>query len=874
MSENKLRVFPYQALRRLRLLQTLNLAWNEMSDLSPLSNYMDGGDGDEVEWPLLKYLNLNSNYLRRLEKDTFVAMRNLKMLSIHLNSIDMVDEGAFASLTELESIDLSHNKITILGSNTFRHNSRLINIDLSNNHLHLVDELFNNLSELRELFLNGNNILHLTANAFVGSNRISLMYLQGNALRFVESGAFAPLRNLTELRLSDNFLQSLPPDLFLHNDKLFSLSLDGNLLSKILPGSFHNARGLRELRLQNNQIIAILPGVLDVLPKLEEIYLENNKLSQIKGLDALRNVRHVSLSRNNLERLTEDMLPGTEMSSLSLGHNSLKLIEDGAFRNQTSLNILFLGSNRLTHLTAETFAGLKSLERLYLQKNNITLIHQDCFGVQTRSLKYIDLSYNSLRIISRNLFSNLESIKEINLSHNEITTLEPGSFANLRTLRILDLSWNKLNVIDFPIVFHPGSRGLDILKVCCNIISELRIHSAPLSSSSVAAAAAASQPYNPVQIGLKELDIRDNQLVGSNLDALELGRLEVLQISGNNLTDLDENMLAGFPSLSFLAAEKSHITSLPAEIFRKNPSLAVIRLSDNSLTNIPDTIFHTASSSRNAGNLALRELHLRHNRLRHFPYKALANITTLQVLSLSGNRIGSLELNRIRLPRLKQLDLNDNQLLKVSGGIPLSKSMPNLEVIDLGENNISRLADDFLRNATLSQINLGGNALQKIPFALSSNYVENPYVLNMSGNPLLNFYTENHPSFNFSVMDLYLTETNVSFLTSEEFKIYPKLHRLVIRGNPLSSIPSSAFVALGHLNLLDLSENQIEDFKDDSFAGLIQLKSLNLSHNRIKSLSIFHGDMAGLQVRRKKITKFNSTLLFSADKKSSLSPCA
>lgn len=162
------------------------------------------------------------------------------------------------------------------------------------------------------------------------------------------------------------------------------------------------------------------------------------------------------------------------------------------------------------------------------------------------------------------------------------------------------------------------------------------------------------------------------------------------------------------------------------------------------------------------------------------------------------------------------------------------------------------MRDDLVRNVSLTQINFGGNSLQKVPFAFSERFVSTSFLLNMSGNPLLNFYTENHPSLNYSVMDLYLCDTNVSFLTSEEFKIYPRLHRLVIKRNPLSLLPPGAFSSLQNLNLLDLSENGIEDLNHDSFIGLVTLKSLNLSNNLIKNLEPFHPHLAGLQVGRKK----------------------
>ncbi len=169
-------------------------------------------------------------------------------------------------------------------------------------------------------------------------------------MRYLESGVFSPLQNLTEVRLSDNFLRIVPQDLFLRNELLTSVSLDGNMLSKIVPGTFDACGGLRELRLQNNEITSIQDGVLDPLDSVEELHLENNKLSTIKGLKTLKKIRHVTLSRNSFEILTSELLPGTELSSLSLGHNSITSIQDGAFANQTTLTILFLGNNGLTRL--------------------------------------------------------------------------------------------------------------------------------------------------------------------------------------------------------------------------------------------------------------------------------------------------------------------------------------------------------------------------------------------------------------------------------------------------------------------------------------------------------------------------------------------
>jgi Leucine-rich repeat (LRR) protein len=896
LTENKLKSFPYIALKKLRLLSSLNLAWNELSDLTTLQGpraqtsttveresiakkpgpsgafeairygLKNGGglssgsivgfpkekqpDKDiMMDWPLLKYLNLNSNYLRVLKEGTFSSMRNLRTLSIHLNSIELLDPEVFFPLTDLESLDLSHNKLTLLPSSTFEKNSNLISIDLSNNHLHSVGEgLLQNLPELRELFLNGNNILRLLSPTFENSPRISILYLQGNSLRYVESEALSPLKNLTEIRLSDNFLRILPQDLFFGNQGLTSVSLDGNQLTKVAPGTFQNCKGLRELRLQNNAITSIQPGTLDTLHYLEEVHLENNKLNMVEGLNALSRIRHVTLSRNSLEEITGELLPGTELSSLSLGHNLIRTIQDGAFANQSTLGILFLGNNMLTRLGPSYFAGLRSLERLYLGKNNVSWIHPDCFSSQIKALQYLDLSYNALKEVNKAVFSGLASIEEINLSNNYIHLLEEGVFTHLRSLRIIDLSSNHLMTLEYTSVFHPG--GLEILKMCCNLLIEFRVNLGESTAKpSSSGESLPKSPYGPV--ALKELDLHDNSLTGSVFRQIEMGRVEVLQISGNNLTDMDEATLEGFPSLNFFSGERAHITALPGTLFRSNGALAVIRLSDNFISHIPESAFLPQIPGKLSSSSPIRELHLRNNRLRAFPYKALANTTSLEVLTLSGNRINTLDLNRISLPRLKQLDMNDNRLGKISGS-SLTKSMPLLQVVDFGENNISRVGNEFVRNLSLSQINFGGNSMDKVPYAFSDKWLgsggSSGFVLNMSGNPLMNFYTEDHHQTNFSVMDLYLCDTNVGYLMSEEFKVYPRLHRLVIKRNPLSVLPPAAFSSLEHLSLLDLSENAIEEVKVESFVGLMQLKSLNLSRNMIKIVETFHSSLSGLQV--------------------------
>jgi slit protein 2 len=89
---------------------------------------------------------------------------------------------------------------------------------------------------------------------------------------------------------------------------------------------------------------------------------------------------------------------------------------------------------RLTRIPYEQMSI--DTEELYLDTNNIEEIPLEL----TKRLIYlvrIDLSYNKLRVIHGNLFSNLTRLETLILSYNKIQCLESNSFKGLNNLRIL-----------------------------------------------------------------------------------------------------------------------------------------------------------------------------------------------------------------------------------------------------------------------------------------------------------------------------------------------------------------------------------------------------------------------------------------------------
>ena len=68
----------------------------------------------------------------------------------------------------------------------------------------------------------------------------------------------------------------------------------------------------------------------------------------------------------------------------------------------------------------------------------------------------LNLGYNNLRQISKDMLEGLYSLEELDLSYNQITVVHHGSFANLPELEILSLAGNELTTFEedvFEVVF-------------------------------------------------------------------------------------------------------------------------------------------------------------------------------------------------------------------------------------------------------------------------------------------------------------------------------------------------------------------------------------------------------------------------------------
>lgn len=256
-----------------------------------------------------------------------------------------------------------------------------------------------------------------------------------------------------------------------------------------------------------------------------------------------------------------------------------------------------------------------------------------------------------------------------------------------------------------------------------------------------------------------------NLLVYQNLSSLDL--------TGNQLNDLDIN-----------------ITNIPI-------SISELMLAENQLT------FVTLESIRNLTSLT--RLDLSSNSIDRLNSKTLIRLTKLKWLNLADNQLVALPGNSIsNLSQLEYLDLSYNRINKSVEG--LMKNLNNLTILLLSVNYIDdqTLEKLALPRKNLRHLDLSYNELTKF----DANELISLENLNLANNEKLTIINDLESLRAIKVLNL--THTNLTGFFNT--------------GN------------LERMEILDFSNTKITDLKETSFANTTGLKTLGLSSTLLKTL--------------------------------------
>uniref|UniRef100_A0A803JHX6 Biglycan n=1 Tax=Xenopus tropicalis TaxID=8364 RepID=A0A803JHX6_XENTR len=274
---------------------------------------------------------------KNLPKDT-------TLLDLQNNKITEIKKEDFKGLTNLYALVIVNNKISKVNDKAFEPMQKMQKLYISKNNL---EEIPKNLPKsLVELRIHENKIKKVPKNVFSGLTNMNCIEMGGNPLENggIEAGAFDGLK-LNYLRISEAKLSGIPKafEWFVCHCPYCSITMTCYGMWKAHI-NFHYPLSLSSLQL--HIVFLGLPS------SLNELHLDNNKIQAIEK---------------------EDLSQYTNLYRLGLGHNNIRMIENGSLSFMPVLRELHLDNNKLSKVPPG-LPDMKLLQVVYLHSNNITQV--------------------------------------------------------------------------------------------------------------------------------------------------------------------------------------------------------------------------------------------------------------------------------------------------------------------------------------------------------------------------------------------------------------------------------------------------------------------------------------------------------------------
>lgn len=449
------------------------------------------------------------------------CLQNLVTLDLAANNIENLPQFIFGGLRQLLQLNLQRNRIHFIADSALAGLTALNVIHLDGNSLHsLSPELFNETKQLQEIFVQNNSLNVLAPEIFDGLGNLTVLDLSHNQLtsEWINSLTFKGLTRLTVLDLSHNHLRQIQDRTFDGLWQLSSLTLANNRLFSIDSNLFVGLQNLKILSIDFNRLTKLPGRLFQHTTALDELHLNFNKLNTIPtGLGIL-----------------------TQLKSLDLGENLIKILDPGTLANFANILGLRLTENYIESIRAAVFDKMVALQILNLSRNKISHIDVGAFD-KNLNLRAIRLDGNYLKDLS-GLFVRLPALVWLNVSENRIDTFE---YAMIPTqLQWLDIHANLIETISPIEIKQP--LALTVLDASANRLNEITGNSLPnniemlyLNHNRIARI----QAYT----FFKKPNISHVDLVGNRISALDTNALRISTVPKGHR--LPEFYIGGNPYL-------------------------------------------------------------------------------------------------------------------------------------------------------------------------------------------------------------------------------------------------------------------------------------------------------------------------------------
>jgi Leucine-rich repeat (LRR) protein len=362
-----------------------------------------------------------------------------------------------------------------------------------------------------------------------------------------------------------------------------------NSRDAIPPQTFTNLT-ISELTINSATMNTLASDLFSGLASIQTIYLrslknlkriERNCFANIKSLDKLY-INFTALDDSSLfADLTRELGQLAQLKTLYFYDNRLSTFVSIA--KLATLSSLSLVQNQIEFVNKSMFGHYRNLNHLTLNRNRLTRFDESVV-IDMRKLSYLELTYNSLSVLS---LPNVKSLRILVLDNNRFS------------------KWTDLNI----------TSSITCISLANNLLTDIQIGSSfpqlaslLLSGNNIATL---DKAWFASSINLTYLDLRSNSIKSIAPDTFEsLVNLSTLALSGNQLEDLafltplvalrnlflvnnqikyiSNSVFSRLVNLWYLNLQNNLINQLDVDVFANNVNLFYLYLNSNFLSTLPD----------------------------------------------------------------------------------------------------------------------------------------------------------------------------------------------------------------------------------------------------------------------------------------------
>ena len=528
-----------------------------------------------------------------------------------------------------------------------------------------------------------------------GQEQVTDVILSSNNLVGIVPHEIFLLPYLQSLVLDSNVIEMQNLDRILDSTQFETLDLSNTGIKDV--DGIGKSRTLRELHIKSNNLEGSFPEEIFDILTLEQLDFDFCHFSGTLGsrIAQLTNLKTLAGDNNKLSgSLPSELGNLTNLVTMALGRNSFTGSIPSSLNSLSSITVIDL-SDQTDHggrgLSGELPAlySLSSLSKLILNSNAISgsLPINFLQGVNPEVFEYADISSNS---IIGHIPSSLAHLPHLHLHDNLITGVATAMCSTSRGTIYKDYGCNA--VLCPPTTYNPHGRQETASSIC------MSCKEATFWGTTACPPSYRTSGF-PTDMNERDILVKFYEYCGGDswndntnwmstvsictwfgircADGYKDGKIEVIELSANNIAGPPPSELFTLPSLTSLSLYSNPLKSVNFTGIEFALNLKELLLDETGISSV--------DGLQNAKHLEI--LNLRFNQLKNRLPSEIAALTTLQTLTMAYNGItGRLPTFFEKLTNLKSLLLSSNSFTGSLGELNFPSSLRRL---DLSENELT-----------------------------------------------------------------------------------------------------------------------------------------------------------------------------------------